>query len=159
MNQRENTIKASLERFFRIVNKINSRDRIPMDFGTGETLFMGEIHTIEAVGNNLGASVTGIAKALGVTKGAVSQMITRLATRDYVTRLNKEGEGNEMSLGLTPKGRKAYTGHEKYHMKMYAEVFKNSRDDELESLEKILTATEYQLNRSREEIERKKPAR
>jgi DNA-binding MarR family transcriptional regulator len=149
MDRRENDIRELIKRFFRIVNKVNSRDRFPADFGTGDLLTMGEVHMIEAIGNRPGANVTAVAEGLGVTKGAVSQMVSRLSKKGYVTGTTLRGNGNEVSLDLTAKGKMAYQGHAKYHAAMYANVFKDITNEELSVLDKVLRETESQLDASR----------
>ena len=47
-------------------------DRKPYDFGVGMDLYPVEIHMITTVERKGGAGVTELAKAFGVTKGAVS---------------------------------------------------------------------------------------
>jgi DNA-binding MarR family transcriptional regulator len=140
------TIQEIIGRFFRVINKVNSRDRVPMDFGTGELLCMGEIHMIEAIGSRPGANVTAVAQGLGVTKGAVSQMVSRLAKKGYVRGETTKGGGNEVSLVLSVKGKTAYAGHAKYHAAMYARIFKGITDEEMAVLVKVLGKTEFQLD-------------
>ncbi|TAL39315.1 MAG: MarR family transcriptional regulator [Spirochaetes bacterium] len=156
MNTREGKIAETIGRFFRIINKVNSRDRIPTDFGTGELLCMGEIHMIEAIGSKPGANVTAVAQGLGVTKGAVSQMVSRLAKKGYVRGETMRGGGNEVSLGLTAKGKTVYAGHAKYHAVMYASVFKGMTDEELAVLDKVLGKTEFQLDATNPRAGRKR---
>jgi DNA-binding MarR family transcriptional regulator len=149
VKKREKLIKTSTGQFFRIINMVNSRERMPLDCGTDELLYMGEIHMIDTIGKNSGINVTRLAEALGVTKGAVSQMVSKLVRRDYLLMTSREGIGNEVSLELTPKGRTAYSGHEKYHSVTDQDLFKDIKNEELIILINILSKIEVHFDSSK----------
>ncbi|EFK05222.1 transcriptional regulator, MarR family [delta proteobacterium NaphS2] len=76
------------EAFIRIVAKYRILEKRPQDYGIGEVLHPSEIHTIEMIGKNPGINVTGLAGRLGVTKGAVSQLIKKLENKGLVSKYN-----------------------------------------------------------------------
>ncbi len=55
----------------------------PLDYGTDDLLYRSEVHTLEVIEKNPGINVTGIAKALDLTKGAVSQTIRKLVEKSH----------------------------------------------------------------------------
>lgn len=71
------TTHALIAQLVKITTKLNGLEKVPVDFGTQELLHPSEIHTIEAVGNQF-HTVTAISNYFGITKGAVSQVITKL---------------------------------------------------------------------------------
>ncbi len=59
--------------------------------------------------------MTGLAELLGVTKGAVSQIIMKLQKKGMIVKDSDPRNLSRLVLRLTPKGETAYAGHEKLH--------------------------------------------
>ncbi len=97
-----------------LVNKIVYVRSFPHDYGTGETVTAAEIQTIEVVGRNRGINITGLARILVVTKGAVSQTVKKLEERGYITKFKAPGNDKEVLLKLTAKGKTAMAGYESF---------------------------------------------
>jgi DNA-binding MarR family transcriptional regulator len=108
------------ESWIRILNKMDEVEKCPNDFGSGNLLHCSEIHTIMAIGKNKDINITKLAGFLGISKSAISQMITRLAGKDLVEKYRDPDNDKEIRLRLTPRGTIAYLGHEQYHAKIYA---------------------------------------
>lgn len=103
----------------RILNKTNLLENMPRDFGIGEPLFLTEIHTLQAIGQNPDNNVRIIADIMGVTPSAASQVISRLSRRGLVCKIRGVRNEKEVVLELTKKGRVAFETHEKVHAEMY----------------------------------------
>jgi len=116
------------ETFNRIINKFASIEKKPRDFGTGDLLYPSEIHNIEIIGRNPGINVTNLAKKLGVTKGAVSQIVNKLERKNLVGKSRDSNNEKEVILKLQKKGEIAFKGHESFHAKFYSEIM-NEVDD------------------------------
>jgi DNA-binding MarR family transcriptional regulator len=82
----------------------------------------GELHTITAVGQEPGLSLKRLAELTGVTKGAASQMVSRLVRKGYVTKGPAPGAPREIALDLTELGRRARAAHAELHAGMHATV-------------------------------------
>ena len=67
----------------RVVTKLSEIDKRTRYYGTDQSLFEAEIHMIKSIKENEGIHVTGLADMLGVTKGAVSQILKKLETQGY----------------------------------------------------------------------------
>jgi DNA-binding MarR family transcriptional regulator len=138
-----------MEQFIRIVNKFNRFEKIPMDFGVEEMLYPSEIHTIEAVGKNARINVTQLAELLGVTKGAVSQMVNKLVRKQFLAKTKLPRGAKEVFLELTPKGKKAFKGHEKFHKEMFLDFLKyteNISHRDFRRFKAIFTKIEHHLD-------------
>ncbi len=138
-----------MEQFIRVVNKFNRFEKVPMDFGVEELLFPSEIHTIEAIGKNHWINVTQLSEILGVTKGAVSQMIGKLEQRNFVKKIKIPPNGKETFLVLTGKGKKALQGHEKFHREIYLDFLQyagNISAKDFRKFKEILTKIEIHLD-------------
>lgn len=131
--------------WMRIINKLNESESVPRYFGIGIPLYPSEIHTIQAVGDNHGENVRTIAAILGITPGAASQVITRLAKRGLIQKVRGKKNEKEVNLELTGEGRIAYQAHETLHEKMYQRIADRIgplSGDELLLLSRILHAVE-----------------
>lgn len=106
-----------------IIYKYMQTETIQRNYGTDIMITQVEIHTIEAIGNNDGISITELAANRQKTKGAVSQLIYKLVKKGLVKKTVSETSDAQVSLYLTPLGKQAYEGHKKLHEQINDEVF------------------------------------
>ena len=106
-------MQEGLALFTRILMKYDVIEKEPLDMGNGERLPASHIHMIEAIGKEYGKTVTTLSEYFMITKGAVSQMISKLHKDGYVSKIKKKGNDKEIILELTKKGWKAFELHEK----------------------------------------------
>jgi DNA-binding MarR family transcriptional regulator len=113
---RKNPISTEIpEQFVRIINKYNSLQKRPLDYGCGEDLYPSEIHAIEAIGKYPEVHMAELARILGVTRGAIQQTVGRLVKKRMVEKFMDESDRKKVYLELTEKGNTAFDGHEAYH--------------------------------------------
>lgn len=141
-----------LEAFMRMVNQLNASNKMISDYGTGIDLYPSEIHTIEAIGMNEGINVTELSNLLGVTKGAVSQIIRKLEKKDLIKRFKSDDNNQQVLLRLTRKGRTAFKGHAQLHLKQYT-ALKNKIDTMTQERRDFLLDTFNTIEKSIAEIE------
>jgi DNA-binding MarR family transcriptional regulator len=145
MAGKDDIIRDGIDTFLRIVNIMRVLERTPVDFGTGEMLTVGEIHTIEAIGPNAGVNITDLASRMHVTKGAMSQVVSRLDGRGYVTKTMNRGFGNEVTIELTARGKKAYRGHRAFHHRVRFRCLESLGVKDLSMMREIMHAMEREL--------------
>lgn len=86
--------------------------RSSRNYGTDTPLYDAEIKMIQAIKESPNIHVTALSTQLGISKSAVSQIITRLFKKGMVTKGRSMREAqSKIALGLTEKGLIAYTGH------------------------------------------------
>lgn len=102
-----------------IVTDYNLHHSGGRDFGSGNILYPAEIHTIQAIGDNQGITVTSLAGILGVTKATVSERVNKLSRRGLVNKARGVDNAKEVLLLLSEDGRLDYTGHVRYHDRLY----------------------------------------
>ena len=90
-------------------------DRKPMDFGVGVLLYPSEIHMVSRVDALDGVGVTELADAMGITKGAVSQLITRLEKKGLVAKETDPEHRARVLIRTTGLGRTASANHMEFH--------------------------------------------
>ena len=137
MTRTPDVMKIS-EIWIRILNKMDAHEKAPRDFGSGDLLHCSEIHTIMAIGKNRDISITNLSVLLGISKSAISQMITRLVKKDLVERHRDPANDKGILIRLSPRGTIAYLGHEQHHAKIYARMHRNLGDLTIAEFDLIL---------------------
>ena len=84
-------------------------------YGTDVSIHEAEIHMIKAIKQTGETHVSGLAEKLGVTKGAVSQIIMKLHKKRLVDKETDASNQSKLNVSLTPKGEVAYARHEELH--------------------------------------------
>jgi DNA-binding MarR family transcriptional regulator len=149
ISNQEQLIKL-IQQFGRIMNKYSVGEKRTIDYGTGNRLFRAEVHTIEAIGDHPKINVTELALVLGVTKGAISQMIDKLIKKGLVNKTMVASGVNEVALTLTEPGLSVYQKHREYHGQMYAEIaalLSNCSNDQLSFLANVQNIIEDFLDK------------
>lgn len=122
----------------RLILQLRRLERQPQTFGNAGTLTPSEIHTIDAIGYDGGILMSELATRLGVTKGAVTQLIVRLETKELLTRSPHPNDSRGSVISLTEKGKEAYTAHEEVHVKFYNNLRTQLSEQEIEIFEKCI---------------------
>ena len=120
----KSTTEIMVHKFEKVMNKYNASEKKPRYYGTKDLLYRSEIHTIDAIGKNNKINVTQLAQYLGITKGAVSQMVDKLIKKGMVDKKTVYENEVEVSLELTEKGILVNNGHEEYHKELYSKISK-----------------------------------
>lgn len=144
----ENREKPSYT-FLRLMVEFSEFDKKTRCYGTDTPLYEAEIHTIKAIEENEGIHATGLAEILGVTKGAVSQILNRLEAKGMIVKNVDSKNLSKLSLKLTSKGKTAYLNHQKLHHD-YDELFEAALDGatehDREFLKRFLQSLELKFN-------------
>lgn len=93
----------------RLVNRLVFLEKKSVFAFAGVRLHPSEIHVLHAVLAEPEVNVTGLAAALGVTLGAVSQTLTRLQAKGMVVKRAEPASRNEIRIQFTETGRAAIT--------------------------------------------------
>ena len=153
MNRRRPSFAEIPEQFERIVNKYNSLQESPIDYGCGEELYPSEIHAVETIGKHPEVHMAELARILGVTRGAIQQTVGRLIKKGLVEKFMDEGDRKKVYLELTAKGNAAFDGHEEYHAELSSRMgkcFERLRSGELDTLKTLLDEVESAMDGYRE---------
>ena len=118
--------------FGRLVMQLRQLERHPRTFGSAGSLTPSEIHTIDAIGTENGIIMSELAERLGVTKGAVTQLVKRLEAKDLIIRTSHPVDSRSVILSLTNKGKIAYEAHEQLHLDFYQHLNDLLNQEEIE---------------------------
>jgi DNA-binding MarR family transcriptional regulator len=126
----------------KLVNQYNKLENMPFDTGLGDCLFPSELNMIEAIHTNKGRTVTELCIYFGITKGAVSQTITKLINKGYVSKTRSLSNKKELIIELTQKGIQAFDSHDQFHRRMDEEIaryIKSIPADKMQDFKQMLS--------------------
>lgn len=153
---RKKASKDIAELFIKMVNKYNALEKIPARHGTKHNLYHSERHMLDKIGDNTGMNVTEFAAAAGVTKGAISQLVTKLEKKGIVTRYKKSTNDKEVFLELTKTGKEVYRQHKEINEKTITplvEELNNHSDEKVEFLLHMFKWFDDYIDLSRRKME------
>ncbi|EJO5347385.1 MarR family transcriptional regulator [Clostridium botulinum] len=157
MNMKFNNKTKISYTLLRIAKELIDIEKKTRNYGTDQQLFEAEIHMIKAIKENEGIHVTGLADILGVTKGAVSQIILRLEKKGMIIKEKDIKNQSRLVLKLTPKGEIAHINHEKFHLEFdqfVNEILGDVTEDNILFLKSFLTSIENKIVDFEEENDR-----
>ena len=97
-----------------------------------------EMHTIDEIGDNKGATPSEIARSLMVTLGTVTTSLNNLERKGYIERVRSTKDRRVVHLYLTKKGRLVYRLHQRFHNEMVKQITDGMDDTEYQVMKKGL---------------------
>jgi DNA-binding MarR family transcriptional regulator len=110
-------IEKICELLLNAISEFYESDSRARNFGTDTDLYHSEIHMLQCIEDNPGLHISGIARILGITRGAASQTAKRLEHKQMILKKNSPEDNKKVVLVLTSKGKTAYSNHKKAHEK------------------------------------------
>lgn len=104
------------------------------DYGVQASVNMLEAHVLTTIYDSPGVNATQLTKYWGKTKGAISQTVTKLVNKGYVTRGKKLENSKTVPLYATPAGEELAKAHKVYDVMDIT--------DTMQKLRQICTAEE-----------------
>lgn len=111
----DEVINELLVKLFKNITEIEERCLITPEF---KDISVNDMHIIEAIGIDEPKSMSTVAKLMSITTGTLTKLIDGLSEKGYVDRERGKRDKRVVFVSLTPKGRKAYKHHEKFHRTM-----------------------------------------
>lgn len=111
----------------------------------GIDLYPSEIHLLLVIDEKQNTNATRMAERLGITKGAISQVLTRLQKKGVITKTKDPYSKNEITVSFTDVGAKAIKEFKKVKYqsdKQYNAYLATLNEHELEVLKRFLTYLE-----------------
>lgn len=112
--------KLLIQDFKRLIHVLSTSKNSPIEFGE-VTLYRAEIHVLELIGDTDKPTVTVIAEKLGVTKGAISQIISKLLIKELIIKRDILNS-NAQILSLTAKGLRVLSTHHGHELSLISQV-------------------------------------
>jgi DNA-binding MarR family transcriptional regulator len=134
-------LHSMIDLFTRILHLYSVIDKKPRDFGTGDLLYVTEIHAMHYIAANPEINVTQLAEISGVTKGAISQTIKRLVSKHYIARYKAKNK-KEVNLRLSDKGymiNQKYEEFEKERFVFAEKLYENASKEDIILIKNLFT--------------------
>ncbi|WP_028971829.1 MarR family winged helix-turn-helix transcriptional regulator [Sporomusa ovata] len=112
--------------------QIKRLERYPRKYGAAGLLTPSEIHTINAIGCGDGILMSELALRMGVTKGAITQIISRMEVKEFVRRIQHPIDSRATIVSLTKTGILAYQAHHELHKEFYRKLCSQLSPQEIE---------------------------
>jgi DNA-binding MarR family transcriptional regulator len=109
-----------IEKVYKAMNIVSGEMKTAWDYGIGFPLYHSEVHLLEAVKLREGANAGEMARFLGISNAAVSQVAKKLTKKALIETYRAADNQKEVFFRLTALGKKACAGHQKHHGKIYA---------------------------------------
>lgn len=126
-NSKYHELDAKANTIYKFVMNYYDYIKTARDYGTGEVITMMEVHTLTVIEENPGITVTEVALEWNRTKGAVSQIITKLEKRDLIKRKREAGNARTVHLYVTEKGNLLSKAHKEYDIQELTRADKTLR--------------------------------
>jgi DNA-binding MarR family transcriptional regulator len=121
--------KQLVEKILHTLSLVTSADKRQKLEIEGVNLYSSEIHLLMFVHTEQDTNITKIADKLELTKGAISQTVTRLENKGIIQKETDPYNKNELTILFTPKGKKI-----RDHIIMIREMLQNHFRQYLHSL-------------------------
>jgi DNA-binding MarR family transcriptional regulator len=103
-----NTTDMIKRKIIQVLNKTILKEKKKIFKFKGISLYPSEVHLMLMIKNDIDTNATQIANQLGLTKGAVSQTLSRLEKKGVLLKTKDPYNKNELTLVLTRLGKQAY---------------------------------------------------
>ncbi len=107
---------------YRFATMYRDNDKAHNDYGTGDAYTQLEVHTVSQIEDNPGITVTEIAELNMRTKGAVSQIVTKLENKGLVRREKDPENPRRVCLYVTPLGLELSRRHKEFDDKYMGDL-------------------------------------
>ena len=136
----ENNKKDLIKAFKRMIHILSTGNNKPVKYGKVE-LYRAEVHILEIIEKNEGIIATGITQMMAVTKGAVSQIITKLQKKGLIIKKDKGDNLKIKELFLTEKGKEVIKYHEEREKALIMSLgsdFETLKDEDIKKFTNII---------------------
>ncbi len=107
--------------FKRLINALATGKKTPYKYGN-VILFRAEVHILEIIGKNLGVTASYIVNEMGVTKGAISQIIAKLQKKGLLRKSFRGSNLKSQELSITEKGKDVLRFHDEHEKKLINKI-------------------------------------
>lgn len=134
-----------------VLSKLTAKESLD-EFG------YSEIHCLDCIGKMEDANVTKVAKALNMTRGAISKITKKQIKKGVIATYTKENNKKEIYFSLTNTGQQLFIEHQKRHeqwIKRDQQFLDTCNSQDLQIVEKFLNTFDQYLYSQIEDITNK----
>lgn len=135
-----NVLLSKAEILYRFNMLFSDYEQTIRDYGNGILMSMSEIHILDYINQHPGTTGTEIAEQFLITSSAVSQVVSRLEKRGYITRTSQKNK--KKFISSTPVGKQLCDNHHAFDVqalhKTYNYLLRDCTPNEIESFYKVM---------------------
>ncbi|MDA8135442.1 MAG: MarR family transcriptional regulator [Desulfobacteraceae bacterium] len=138
----KNAEEKLISAFKRLIHALTTRKITSFKYGN-TTLFRAEVHILERIDRQSGINASDIADSMEVTKGAISQIISKLLNKGLIKKSTKADNLKIQELYLTEKGSEVLSSHadqEKELIDKVSSILENCRTEDIEKFILIINS-------------------
>jgi DNA-binding MarR family transcriptional regulator len=140
MNKMDEAVEL-IEKVYSAMGILSNEMKTAWDYGIGFPLHHSEVHLLEAVRLHEGANAGEMARHLGISNAAVSQVAKKLTKKALIETYRTPENQREVLFRLTALGKEACAGHQKHHEEIHAgfiDYYKSLDQKEIEVILRLL---------------------
>ena len=103
------------DQIFNVIRLLEEERKRPKDYGNGVLLYHAEILFLDTIARYPGENVSALSVRLGITKGAITQMVDKLLQKGLIQVEKREDNKKEKFFILTNMGNTSLQGHQELH--------------------------------------------
>jgi len=111
-------------------------------YDNNEPISMLDVHTLSYIEDNPGTTPQELIKYWDKTKGAISQILTRLTNQGLIEKRKQDGNAKNIHLYVTPQGAKTSKAHKMFDIedisKTMAELQEKCSPEEIDTFYKVI---------------------
>ena len=137
------------DRIMRFINQLIFLEKKSVFCHKGVTLYPSELHLMALILKGPPSGATSMAEKLGITKGAVSQTLSRLEKKNIILKTKDPFHKNELTTEFTPFGKEtlqAFACRREGNQKEYLTYLSGLTAGEKKTLQHFLTQMEKFLS-------------
>jgi DNA-binding MarR family transcriptional regulator len=146
--------------FLRVVNKYHALEKLPQQHGARGSLHHSERHMLDTIALRPELNITEHAAALGVTKGAISQVVKKLESKGFLRRIKKVSNDKAVYLELSQQGKEVVEKRKRINeetLRPLAQELRKHSENQVEFLISMFEWIERHLAESRQRMEDRTP--
>lgn len=115
------------------------------------------LSTLDVISRNATNNMSEISSLMGVTKGALSQMVQKLEKKELVIKYKSEHNAKEVFLRVTERGNEVLEEYRVLHDHLYqgiSEILSQYREEDVRKITEFLEKTNCFLNSYKKDMEK-----
>lgn len=148
----EAQVRALMNDFRSLTERLSRQRNTPVAIEGSAPVTKASLHLLETVGTHPSERMTDVAQRMEITKGAVSQLATRLQAEGLLDKRQAHGSARDIYLVLTPEGQHLYEASTHLNKMIEDEIFdtfSQMRDEDINRLRAMVDRI-GELTQSRE---------
>lgn len=137
----EAQVRALMDDFRSLTERMSRQRNTPVAIEGSVPVTKASLHLLETVGTHPSERMTDVAQRMDITKGAVSQLATRLQSEGLLDKRQAHGSARDICLELTPQGQEIYKASAHLNKMIDDEIFNTfsqMRDEDIDRLRTML---------------------